>query len=178
MRGCGVGQGIFFFFVLFCFLFVWFFVFFFFVLFFLKNLFWLFLDSHLPFFIPLHNSGRVLWFHVGCPSVCLSVRPSVFCFQMITLVNINGFSPNLVCALIFWRSGLGLVMGKFRQFLMELSARDTPIFSFRTITWVHNKGFSPNLLNALTLRRSRKIFTALSAQDTPIFSFPDDNLNK
>ena len=64
-------------------------------------------------------------------SVCLSyVRPSVFRFRMITCVNINGFSPNLVCALILWRSGLGLLMGKFRQFLTELSARDTPIFSF------------------------------------------------
>ena len=38
--------------------------------------------------------------------------------------------PNLVCALILWRSGLGLLMGKFRQFLTELSARDTPIISF------------------------------------------------
>ena len=46
------------------------------------------------------------------------------------LVNINGFSPNLVCALILWRSGLGLLMGKFRQFLTELSAPDTPIFWF------------------------------------------------
>ena len=45
-------------------------------------------------------------------------------------VNINGFSPNLVCALILWRSGLGLLMGKFRQFLPDLSARHTPIFSF------------------------------------------------
>ena len=42
----------------------------------------------------------------------------------------NGFSPNLVCALILWRSGLGLLMGKFRLILTELSARDTPIFSF------------------------------------------------
>ena len=66
-----------------------------------------------------------------CPSVRPSyVRPSVFRFRMITSVNINGFSPNLVCALILWRSGLGLLMGKFRQFLTELSARDTPIFSF------------------------------------------------
>ena len=62
-----------------------------------------------------------------CPSI---VRPSVFCFRMITWVNINGFSPNLVCVLILWRSGLGLLMGKFRQFLTQLSARDTPIFSF------------------------------------------------
>ena len=28
------------------------------------------------------------------------------------------------------RSGLGLLMGKFRQIFTELSARDTPIFSF------------------------------------------------
>ena len=37
---------------------------------------------------------------------------------------------NLVCALILWRSGLGLLMGKFRQFFTELSARDTLLFSF------------------------------------------------
>ena len=72
-------------------------------------------------------------------SVCLSVRPSVsrtyvrpsgFCFRMITSVNINEFSPNLVHEFILWRSGLGLLVGKFRQILTELSARDTPIFSF------------------------------------------------
>ena len=37
---------------------------------------------------------------------------------------------NLVCDLILWRSGFGLLMGEFRQFFTELSARDTPIFSF------------------------------------------------
>ena len=42
----------------------------------------------------------------------------------------NGVSPNLVCALILWRSGLGLLMGKFRQILTEISARDTPILLF------------------------------------------------
>ena len=41
---------------------------------------------------------------------------------MITWVYVNGFSPNLVCALILWSSGLGLLMGKFRQI--------SPIFSF------------------------------------------------
>ena len=29
------------------------------------------------FYTPPHNSGGVLWFHVGRPCVCLSVRPSV-----------------------------------------------------------------------------------------------------
>ena len=40
---------------------------------------------------------------------------SVFLFPDNTSVNINGFSPNLVCALILWRSGLGLQLGKLRQ---------------------------------------------------------------
>ena len=46
---------------------------------------------------------------------------SVFSFLEITLVNINGFSPKLVCALILWTSALGLLMGEFCPFLTELS---------------------------------------------------------
>ena len=45
-------------------------------------------------------------------------------------VTVNGFSLNSVCLLILWRSDLGLLMGKFHQFLTELSARDRSIFSF------------------------------------------------
>ena len=67
---------------------------------------------------------------VICPSVYLYFR-----FRMITWVNINGFSSKLVCALILWRSGLGLLMGKFRQFLTELSARNTSVFSFPGDNW-------------------------------------------
>ena len=63
-------------------------------------------------------------------SVHWSISPSVFHFQMLTWVNFNWFSPNLVCALIFFKSGLGLLMGKFHQILIELSAQDTPIISF------------------------------------------------
>ena len=44
------------------------------------------------------------------PYVRPSVHPYIH-FQMITLVNINGFSPNLMCTLILWRSGLGLLIG-------------------------------------------------------------------
>ena len=52
-----------------------------------------------------------------------------FGFRMIILLDINGFSPNLVCTLILWRSGLGLLMGKF-QFLTELSAHHMSVFLF------------------------------------------------
>ena len=41
------------------------------------------------------------------------------------------FHKNLVCALILWRPGLGLLMGKVRQFLTELSARNTSVFYFK-----------------------------------------------
>ena len=70
-------------------------------------------------------------------SVCLSVRPpvrpSVFHFRMITLVNINGFSSDLICALI---CGLGLPMGNFRQILTELSARDTIMAGYYSLTFL------------------------------------------
>ena len=42
-------------------------------------------ENNLTFYTPPHNSGGVLWFHVGRPRVHPSVvRPSVFRFQMIT----------------------------------------------------------------------------------------------
>ena len=127
-----------------------------------------------------HDSGEVLWFHVGRPCFCpyfrpSVVRPSVFCFRMITWVNINGFSPNLVCALVLWRSGLGLLMGKFCQSFTELSAQDKPIFSFPDDNWVSISGYSPNLVCALILWRSglgllmgkfHQCLTELSARNT------------
>ena len=101
-------------------------------------------DSPIFYTLP-HDSGRVLWYHVGCLSVCRtwSVRP-YFRFWMITWVNVNRFSPNSVCALILWRSGVGLLMGKFRQFLTELPARDTSVFlfpdeNFSKYQWIFTK---------------------------------------
>ena len=32
--------------------------------------------------------------------------------------------PNLICALILWRSGLGLLIGKFHQFLIICPQHD------------------------------------------------------
>ena len=70
---------------------------------------------------------QILWDFDGSylPETCPYFR-----FRTITWVNNKRFSPNLVCALILWRSGFGLLMCKFHQFLTELSARDTPIFLF------------------------------------------------
>ena len=62
-----------------------------------------------------------------------------FYFRTITLVNINEFSRNLVCALILWRSGLGLLMCKISEFWQSNLPATHPYFSFR-ISWVNLSG--------------------------------------
>ena len=143
------------------------------------------------FYTPPHNSGGVLWFHVGRPwvhpSIRLSVvRPSVrFSLPDDNLSKHQWIFTKLVMCIaiveIWFRIANGQISSIFwRSYLPETH----PYFRFRTISWVNNKGFSPNLLYALTLRRSglgllmgnfRQLFTELSARDTPIFSFLDDN---
>ena len=93
----------------------------------------------------------------ACQSVCLSyVCRSVLSFPYDNLskwVNANGFSPNSVCALTLWRSGLGLLMGKFHQFLTVICSWH-PYFHFPMITLANINGFSPNLVCALILWKS------------------------
>ena len=61
-----------------------------------------------------------LWFGIANGQ---ETRP-YFHFQMITC-KCQGILTKLVHALILRRFGLGLLMGKFRQCLIELSAHDT-----------------------------------------------------
>ena len=68
----------------------------------------------------------------------------------INMLNLS----NLVCALILWRSGSRLIMGKFCQFLQSYLPTTPQYFRFRTITWVNLNGFTPNLICALILWRS------------------------
>ena len=51
-----------------------------------------------------------------------------FHFRTIIRVNINGFSPNLVFALILLRSGLGLLMCKFLQPQVICPSHDSFMF--------------------------------------------------
>ena len=59
--------------------------------------------------------------HTCMTSMCLSVRPSVFFPNDTTDFHQTWYN---VCALIWWRSSLGLLMGKLRQVftLFSLSA--------------------------------------------------------
>ena len=107
------------------------------------------------FYTPPQDSDGILWFHVCvCPSVCLLYVHPYFRLRTIAWVNVNGFSPNLLFALILWGFGLGLLMGKFSQFLIELSVWGRSYFHLWILTWVDINGFSPNLLCALILWRS------------------------
>ena len=90
-----------------------------------------YIETVVIIFIPRHMivAGYYDIMLAAPVSICPFVH--LYCFWTITWVNVSGFSPKSVCALIFWRSGLELLMGKFQQFLTELSSRDTSIFSFQ-----------------------------------------------
>ena len=72
---------------------------------------------------------------ICCNTCVFFVFFFVFFFHSwtITLVNINGFSTHLVCALILLRSAFDLLMVEFRPFLTELSTAIHRYFMFRTI---------------------------------------------
>ena len=84
------------------------------------------------------------------------ICPRYVCFHFwrITLVNINGFSPKLMRALILWRSGLDCCWTNFINFWQCYLPPTRPYFQFLTMTFVNINGFSPNLVCALILWRS------------------------
>ena len=71
----------------------------------------------------------------------------------------NGFSPNLVCALILWRSGLGLLMGEFpllfssseHNVVLRVSCCDRPV------SGIHPPQFASNDISVTTGRISTKV---------------------
>ena len=103
-----------------------------------------------------------------------------FRFRTITWVNINGFSPNLICALILWRSGFGLLMGKFHQFLKKWSACDTSLYSFpdnnlSKYQWIFTKlGICIDIVEIwfwITNGQSSSIFDSYLPSTLPYFCF-------
>ena len=72
------------------------------------------------FFTMPHNSGRVLWYHIGCPCVC----PSVIIFSF----NVNNLSK---CLWVFTKLGMCIV-----DFWWSYLPETSPYFLFRTVTRV------------------------------------------
>ena len=68
------------------------------------------------------------------------------------MIIFNVFSPNLVCALILWRSGLGLLKGKFLSNFDRLSARDTPIFLFPDDSLSNHQGILNKLGTCINMK--------------------------
>ena len=67
-----------------------------------------------------------IWFQIANGQISsaydsITTTHQIFGFRTITLVNLYRFSPNLISALILRRSGLGLLLGTFHQFLTVIS---------------------------------------------------------
>ena len=70
-----------------------------------------------------------------CLSICPPISPSVLRLSIFLFLNYNlcecqWIFTKLSMFKIMWRSDLGLLMGKFRQFLTELPACNTSDFTF------------------------------------------------
>ena len=94
------------------------------------------------------------------------------------------FHQTLVCALILWRSALGLLMGKFCEFLTELYARVTSVFSFLDDNFTKYQWLFTKLVCVLILWTSALgllmvefslFLTELSDRNTSVFYFQDNN---
>ena len=72
------------------------------------------------------------WYNVDRPCVCPSVVRLYFRFRMITSKCQRIFTKLGLCIDIreIWFGIAQYIIGKFRQFLTEVSARDTFVFSF------------------------------------------------
>ena len=88
------------------------------------------------FYTLPHDSGRALWFHVGCPRVRPPVNPFVCRESVRIFVPDDNLSK---CQWISTKLGICIYIdlvldcffGRFRQFMAELSARDMSVVSFQ-----------------------------------------------
>ena len=102
-----------------------------------------------------------------------------FRFRTIFWVNVSGFSPNLVCALVLWSSGFGLLMANFHQFLTKLSAHDKSDFSFLDSNLSKYQGIFTKLglcIDIVEVWFGIANGQISSARDTSIFSSQDNQL--
>ena len=83
------------------------------------------------------------WLSV-CPSVCRTPVPTYFHFRGDNLSKFQWIFTKLGVCIDIMEIWFGILMGKFRQFLTELSARDRYVFScpidnFSKYQWIFTK---------------------------------------
>ena len=94
------------------------------------------------FYTPPHDSGRVLWFHVGRPYVCpsvsrTSVHPSIcFSFPDEDLSKHHWIFTKLGMCIDIMEIWFGIDNGKFHQIFKELSARDTIMAGYYSLKFL------------------------------------------
>ena len=83
-----------------------------------------------------------IWFRIAIGQISsffdrvyLPATHLCFCFRTIIWVNLIGFSPNLICALILWWYGLGLLFGTFPHF-WQLSPHNTIMARYYCFTFL------------------------------------------
>ena len=131
------------------------------------------------------GGGGEIWFRIvngQISSLFNSYMPATdpyFHFRMITLVNINGFSLNSVCALIM-EICFGTADRQISSIFDSYLPMTRPYFHFWTITLVNINGFSPSLVCTLILWTSalgllivkvRPFLTELFTRNTSVFTF-------
>ena len=88
------------------------------------------------YYTPPDDSGGVLWFHVGCPCVCLSISSSSICLSVCISVPDDNLSKHY---LIFTKHGMfidiveiwfGIAYGQILSNFDRVICRDTSIFLF------------------------------------------------
>ena len=121
----------------------------------------------------LYTYGFKLDIHV-------SVHPSVhISFPDDNLSKYQCFHA-MVYALILWRSGFGLLMGKFRRFLTALSAHHTSLFSFPDNNLCKYQWICIKLLTCIDILKTwfgiayghiSSVLTELSARNTKVVGY-------
>ena len=104
----------------------------------------------------IHNSGGVLWFHVGCPRVHPSVHPSVvrlsirFSFPDDNLSKHQWIFTKLGMCIDIVQIWFWIANG---QIFMLLSARDTTIFSFLDYNLSKQQGIFTKLAKCIDIKK-------------------------
>ena len=121
-------------------------------------------EMNINFYTPPHNSGGVLWFHVGRPCVCpsvhrtyvrpsiglTSVRPFLFPYGNLSKHQWTFIKLDTCMCIDIVEIWFGIANGQISsEFYRVICPRHVHIF-------VYNKTFKPNLLYFIVKKKKKK----------------------